>query len=66
MGFFTGHRCYTEHGTSASRVRAPAKGRRTAAIICLVGNGRAGDANCFFKGGRVGVSLPGAGGLGLC
>ena len=46
---------------SASRVRAPAKGRQTVAIICLVGDGRAGDAECFIKGGRVGMPSPGAG-----
>ena len=66
MGFFADRRCYSEHGTSASRVQAPAKGCRTAAIICPVGNGRAGDADCFIKGGRVGVPSPGAGGQGIC
>ena len=60
MGFFPGRRCYSEPGASASRVRAPSKGRRTAVIICLVGNGRAGDAECFIEGGRVGVPSPGA------
>ena len=62
MGFFAGRRCYSEHDALASRVRAPAKGRRTTVIICPVGNGRAGDAECFIKGGRVGVPSPGAGG----
>ena len=62
MGFFAGRRCYSEHGTSASRVRAPAKGRRTAMIICPVGNGRAGDTECFIKGGQVCVQSPGVGG----
>ena len=62
MGFFAGRRCYSEHGASASRVQTPAKGRRTTAIICLVGNGRAGDAECFIEGGRVGLPSPGAGG----
>ena len=62
MGFFTGHRCYSEHGASASRVRARAKGRRTVMIICPVGNSRAGDAECFIKGGRVGMLSPEAGG----
>ena len=62
MSFFVGRRCYSEHGASASQVRAPAKGRRMTAIICSVGNGRAGDAECFNKGGRVGVLSPGAGG----
>ena len=60
MGFFASRRCYSEHGASTSRVRAPAEGCRTAAIICPVGNGRAGDAECFIKGGRVGVSSSGA------
>ena len=55
MGFFAGRRYYSKHGASASRVRASAKGCRTAAIICLVGNGRAGDAECFIKGAQVGV-----------
>ena len=62
MGFFAGRRCYSEHSASASRVRVPAKGRRTIAIICSVGNGRARDAECFIKGGQVGVPSPGAGG----
>ena len=62
MGFFAGRRCYSEHGTSASRVRAPAKGHRTAAIICPVRDGRAGDVECFIKEGRVGVPSLGAGG----
>ena len=62
MGFFAGRRCYSEHGASASRVRAPAKGCRMAAIIYLVRNGRVGDAECFIKGGQVGVPSPGAGG----
>ena len=62
MGFFAGRRCYSEHGASASRVRAPTKGCRTTVIICQVGNGGAGDAECFIKEGRVGVSSPGAGG----
>ena len=60
MGFFAGRRCYSEHGASASRVRAPAKGRRTAVIICPVRDGRAGDAECFIKRGRVGVPSLGA------
>ena len=62
MGFFAGFRCYSEHGASGSRVRAPAKGRQTAAIICPVENGREGDVECFIKGGRVGVLSPRAGG----
>ena len=62
MGFFTGRRYYSEHGASASRVRAPAKGCRTAAIICPVGDGQAEDAECFIKRGRVGVPSLGAGG----
>ena len=62
MGFFARRRCYSKHGASASRVRAPTKGRRTAAIICLIGNDRAGDVECFIKEGRVGVPSPGAGG----
>ena len=62
MGFFVGHRYYSEHDASASRVRALTKGRRMAVIICPIGNGRAGDAECFIKGGRVGLPSPGAGG----
>ena len=62
MGFFAGRRCYSEHGTSASRVRVSAKGCRMNAIICPVRNGRMRDAECFIKGGRVGVPSPGAGG----
>ena len=61
MGFFASRCCYSEHGGSASRVRAPAKGRRTTAIICPVGDGRAGDVECVIKRGRVDVSSPGAG-----
>ena len=61
-GLFASRCCYSEHGASASRVRAPTKGHRTIAIICPVGDGRAGDAECFIKGGRVGVPLPGVGG----
>ena len=45
--FFAGRRCYSEHGASASRVRAPAEGRRTAAVICPFGDGRAGEAECL-------------------
>ena len=62
MGFFASRRCYSEHSASASRVRAPAKGCRTTAIICPIRNGRVGDAECFVKGGRVGVPSPGPGG----
>ena len=62
MSFFAGRRCYSEHGASASRVRAPDKGCRTTAIICPVGNGRVGDVECFIKGGLVGMPSPGAGG----
>ena len=62
MGFFAGRRGYSEHGASTSQVRAPAKGHRTAVIIYSVGDGRAGDAECFIKGGRVRVPSPGAGG----
>ena len=61
-GFFTGRRCYSEHGASASRVRAPSKGRQTAAVICLVGDGQARDAERVIKRGRVYVPAPGAGG----
>ena len=32
MGFFAGRCCYSEHGASASRVRAPTTGCRTAVI----------------------------------
>ena len=60
MGFFAGRRCYSEHGALASRIQAPAEGCRTTATICPVGNGRAGDAKCFIKGGRVGVPSSGA------
>ena len=62
MGFFAGRHCYSKHGASASRVRASTKGRRTAVIICLVGDGREGDVECFIKGGRVGLPSPGVGG----
>ena len=61
-GFFAGRCCYSEHGASTSRVQAPTKGCRTAVIISPVGNGRAGDAECFIKGGRVGLPSPGSGG----
>ena len=61
-GFFAGRRCYSEHGTSTSRVRAPAKGCRTTMIICPVGDGRAGDAERVIKIGRVDVPVVGAGG----
>ena len=66
MGFFAGHYCCSEYGASASRVRAPAKGRRTDVFICLVGIGRAGDAKCCIKGVQVGVPSSGAGGERIC
>ena len=66
MGFFAGHHCYSEHGAPASRVRAPAEGCRTAAIICPVGHGRTGDVECFVEGGRVDSPSPGDGGEGVC
>ena len=61
-GFFASRRCYSEHGASASRVRAPSKGRQTAAIIRLIGDGRAGEVEYVIKRGRVDVLAPGAGG----
>ena len=53
MGFFASRRYYSEHGSSASRVRALAKRCRMAAIICPVEDGQAGDAECFIKRGEV-------------
>ena len=57
-GFFAGRHCYMEHSASASRVRAPAKGRRTTAIICPVGDVRDGDAERVIKRGRGDMSAP--------
>ena len=37
MGFFADRRCYSEHGASASRVRALDEGCRMAATICPTG-----------------------------
>ena len=60
MGFLVGRCCYSKHGASTSRVRASAKGHRTAAMICLVGDGRAGDVELIIKRSQVDVLSPGA------
>ena len=62
MDFFAGRSCCSQHGTTASRVRASTEGRKAAAIICSGGYGLTGDAEHLTKESHAGVSSLGVGG----